>query len=136
MTIPARTLRAYRRTTYEAGGIAVRIGWRARGMDGLLRAHGCRTGVFITAWNPRSRRMPPGWNRRRQIALAERLRGMTVLVAQGAWRGWHEAHLLVLDHPGRVRRLARLFRQHAVVQVRIGQRARLIGTSGCDSRTA
>jgi hypothetical protein len=80
--------------------------------------------------------MPPGWNRRRQIALAERLRGVTVLVAQGAWRGWHEAHLLVLDPPGRVRRLARLFRQHAVVQVRIGQRARLIGTSGCDSRTA
>jgi len=105
-------------------------------MDALLRDHGCRDGVFITAWNPLSRRMPPGWNRRRQIALAERLRRVKVVAGQGRWRGWREAHLLVLAHPERVRRLARLFRQYAVVQVRIGQTVRLIRTSGCGNRTA
>ena len=39
-------------------------------MDALLARHGARCAVFVTAWNPFSRRMPAGWNRRMQAAPA------------------------------------------------------------------
>ena len=120
-----RLLRAYRATRYEADGVTVFVAHRSPAMDALLRRHGARVGVFVTAWNPMSRRMPAGWNVRMQRALGERLRRVTVLPAEGAWRGWREAHLLVLGDPIRVRVLARLFRQQAVLVVRVGHATKL-----------
>ena len=120
-----RLLRAYRATRYEADGVTVFVAHRSPAMDALLRRHGARVGVFVTAWNPMSRRMPAGWNVRMQRALGERLRRVTVLPAEGAWRGWREAHLLVLGDPTRMRVLARLFRQQAVVAVRVGHATKL-----------
>ena len=118
-----RLLRAYRRTRYEAAGIPVFIGRRSPEMDALLRRHGARAGVFVTAWNPCSRLMPRAWNNRQQRALLARLRRRTALPAGGTLGHWHEEHVLALAPPPVVIRLAGSFRQNAVVVVRVGRQA-------------
>jgi hypothetical protein len=122
--MPPRLLRAYRRTRYSAAGVVVRIG---RCMpDALFAQIGAREAVFVTAWNPRSRRMPSGWNARMQQRLAERLRRFVVVPADGTLGRWHEAHLLVAADVRRMLRMARVFRQFGVVAVRRGRPARLV----------
>jgi hypothetical protein len=127
--IPARMLIAYRKTSYKAAGIEVRIGRRSPAMDHLLSSHGVREAVFITAYNPFSRVMPPGWNQRMQLRLAQVLRRRQCLPAQGSWRRWSEAHLMVLGDTRPVRRQARRFRQNGIVMFRSGQPARLLVVS-------
>ena len=124
--IPPRLLRAYRATRYEAAGVAVRIGRRSAAMDAVLDRMGARVAGFITAWNPRSRRMPDGWNRRMQGRLAERLRRHACVPARGSLRRWHEDHLLAAADPGQLLRLARVFRQYGIVVVVRGRPARLL----------
>jgi hypothetical protein len=113
-----RLRRAYRQTRYEAAGQMVRIGARhALDLPGPA--------AFITAWNPLSRRMPPGWNARMQA----RLRALApAILAEGfgRGRGWAEQHLLVAGDPRRIGVLARRFRQHAVVLVAPRRAARLL----------
>ncbi len=65
-----------------------------------------------------------------QQHLRERLRRHPVLEAQGGLGRWQEAHLLVIADPHPLVRLARLFRQSALVQVSRGQPARLVLVSG------
>jgi hypothetical protein len=122
--MPPRLLRAYRQTRYSAGGVVVRIGWRPP--DALFDQIGSREAVFVTAWNPRSRRMPLGWNARMQRRLAERLRRFAVIPADGTLGHWHEVHLLVVTDVRRMLRLARIFRQLGVVAMRRGRPARLV----------
>jgi hypothetical protein len=101
----------------------VRIGRHAP--DALFASLGSSTGIFVTAWNPRSRRMPDGWNRRMQQRLRERLRRSVVLPADGSLGQWHEAHLLVSGDLRPILRLVRIFRQYGVVCVQRGCAARL-----------
>ncbi|MFL5257347.1 MAG: DUF3293 domain-containing protein [Rhodopila sp.] len=124
--ISASLRRAYRMTRYEAAGVTVRIGVRSAAFDNLLRHHRCRAAVFISADNPRSKRMPPAWNRRMLTRLRETARRRSVLPARGTWQAWQEAHLLVLGDPRPALRLARMFRQNAVVIVRLHQGPRII----------
>jgi hypothetical protein len=119
---------AYFRTEYEAAGIVVRISQRSAAMDALLRAHRVRGAAFVTAWNPFSRRMPRGWNDRMQARLRHVARGRVLAEGWGSARGWREAHLLVAAAPRRITRVARRFRQNAVVIVAVGQRSRLVAT--------
>jgi hypothetical protein len=126
MTVSAKLLKAYRQTSYVAGNAEVRIARRSSAMDALLSAHGARIGVFVTAWNPWSRRMPPGWNRRMQMLLKQRVRQYSTFPAEGSWRRWHEDHLLLLAEPRIASRVARQFRQVAVVVVKRGQPAALM----------
>ena len=120
---------AFRRTGYEAGGVVVRIGRRSGAMDALLRRRGARAAGFITAWNPFSRPMPLGWNRRLQARLREAARGAVLAEGWGRGRGWAEHHLLLAGDPRRIAVLARRFRQHAVVTVSLGRPTRLLWTS-------
>jgi len=122
--IPARLLRAYRQTDYRALGSVVRIGRRAP--DAVLVHLGGRAGGFVTAWNPFSRRMPDGWNRRMQRRLCERLRRLAVLPSEGSLGRWREAMLLVAGDPRLLARLGRIFRQCAIVVVQGGRCARLV----------
>jgi hypothetical protein len=124
--IPERTLRAYRQTRYQAGGIEVRIGRRSPDMDRLLISYGLREAVFITAYNPFSRLMPAGWNHRMQAHLTRALRRRSILCAKGSWRGWSEAHFLVLGDVRPMRRIMRTFRQYGIVIVRLRQPTRLL----------
>jgi Protein of unknown function (DUF3293) len=81
--------------------------------------------VFLTAWNPLSRRMPDGWNHRMQVHLRRRMRRCVVLEAEGSLHRWREAMLLVAGDPRPHVRFAARFRQCAVVIVRRGQKVRL-----------
>jgi hypothetical protein len=119
-------LRAYRRTSYEAGGIIIHIGRRSAAADHLLLAHGARTAVFITAYNPLSRRMPAEWNQRMQTRLRHDLGRRRVLCGRGTASHWSEAHLLVFGDPRPIHRLARHYRQYGIVIVRYSQPARLV----------
>ena len=122
-------LAAYRNTVCRAGDASVRVGRRCAGMDRLLVAHSVRLGAFISADNPYSRRMPPGWNRRMRLRLGEALRRRRYLPAIGCWRDWSEAHCLVLGDPAAAIRLARRFRQNAIVIIGLRQAAYLLITS-------
>ncbi len=116
---------AYLATKYSACGVTVRIGRRA---DHLLRLIGAREACFLGADNPRSRRMPPGWNRRARLRLAATLRRVPTWPATGTWRGWSEAHTLAALPTPRARVLARRFRQSAIVVLRQGAPAGLLWT--------
>jgi hypothetical protein len=117
---------AFARTGYEAAGIVVRIGQRSAAMDTLLRAQGVRAAAFVTAWNPFSRRMPQGWNARMLARLRQAARGRVIGEGWGRGRCWAERHLLLAGDPRPLLRLARRFRQHAIVAVARGQPARLM----------
>jgi hypothetical protein len=123
VTLPA----AYRRTDYEAAGAVARIGRRSAAMDALLLRLGAREGAFVTAWNPFSRRMPRGRNERMLARLREAARRLPAAEGWGRGRGWAERHLLIAADPRRAAMLARRFRQNAIVVVRAGQAARLVG---------
>jgi hypothetical protein len=118
--------RAYRVSCYFAGVHAVRIGQGAPALDALLRCWRVPEGVFIAAGNPRSRRMPAGWNARRHALLRERLWGLPYTEGKGGARRWWEAHCFIGISVARGKRLARLFRQTAMVALRRGAKARLI----------
>lgn len=126
MTLSPALLRAYRATAYRTGDVAVTIGRRSAAMDALLWRRGAGSGVFVSAWNPLARRMPAGWNARMQRSLDAWARHWTVLPADGVWRRWREAHLLLLAPLAPSVVLARRFRQRAVVVVLPGHPARLV----------
>jgi hypothetical protein len=115
--------------------LVLRIGERNRALDRLLRRHGRRHWAFITAWNPRSRRLPEWRNAQRQRRLA-RLFPLALMGAgigeDPAWPA--EESLCVLGLPaGRAQRIARLFGQNAVVAGTRGGAARLIW---CDAKAS
>ena len=121
-----RLLAAYRRTGYEAAGAVARIGRRSAAVDALLQRLGAREGAFVTAWNPWSRRTPPGWNARMMARLRAASRRLPSMEGEGRARGWAERHLLLAADTRRAAVLARRFRQSAMVVARIGAPARLV----------
>jgi hypothetical protein len=121
--LPPRLARAYRLTRYSAGGYEISIGRRAP--EALFTRLGARRATLVTAWNPGSRRMPDGWNRRMQARLRQCLRRSGVIEAEGSLGGWREEMLLVGGDPRPVVRLAGRFGQRAVVVLRRGDEARL-----------
>ncbi len=123
-------LRAYRRTRYVAEGAEVHIGARCPAMDRLLLLNGAREAAFITAYNPFSRRMPTGWNQRMHAQLLAATRRRRCLSAAGSWRRWTETHVLVFGDVRPARKLARRFRQNAIVIVRLRQPAELSTSFG------
>jgi hypothetical protein len=122
-------LTAYRKTRYQVAGIEIRIGQRSGKMDRLLSSRGFQAASLVTAYNPRSRLMPPGWNQRMQQRLRQALRRNSVVPATGSWQRWSEAHVLVFGDTRPVRVLARRYRQNGIVIVKLRQRTQLMITS-------
>ena len=123
-TVPPRMQRTYRLTRYQADGTEIRIGRRVP--DILFDRLGTATGTLLTAWNPFSRHMPTSWNQRMQRRLRRHLRRFVILEAEGSLHGWHEAMLLAGGPPQPSIRLARRFRQSAVLVLRRGATVQLI----------
>jgi hypothetical protein len=121
---------SYRRSVYAAAGAAACIGRRSGEVDALLAALGARAGGFVSAWNPRSARMPPGWNVRAHDRLCEAARRLPGVEGWGGTARWQEQHVLIAADPRRCLVLARRFRQNAIVVVRRGARARLVWVRG------
>jgi hypothetical protein len=116
---------AYRSTTYwvdtAAGAIALRVGRGSAALDRLLKRRGVRTWAFVTACNPRSRRLPAWRNfeRQRRLERLSRRLGFAVLPGVGAGDdpAWApEPSFLILGiSRQRARRLARSLGQNAIV---------------------
>jgi len=126
MALPAHLHHAYQKSRYMVAGFDLSVGRRSGKLDGLLAGLGVREAVLITAWNPRSRRMPGLWNDRMMAALRHRLGDTPALPASNEWRGWAENQLLVIGDRRRLAVLGRLFRQAALVSLRRGQDVRLM----------
>jgi hypothetical protein len=122
----AKLERDYRASCYYAGAHVARIGKRAPALDALLQRWRVPEGVFIAAGNPFSRRMPSGWNARRQAALRDRLRRLHYVEGRGGAKRWWEVHCFIGISAARGKPLARLLRQNAMVALRRRGRARLI----------
>jgi len=130
-------------TRYKVAGVTIRIGRRSPAMDQHLASRGLRAAIFVSASNPFSQRRPEGWNRRMHARLTEAASHaaarqpertpqasgtqgtMRPLPATGSWRGWREAHLVLFGDPRPAMRLARRFRQNAVVIIKLRQPADL-----------
>lgn len=111
------------------------VGVRSVAIDAVLARHGARSGVFITAWNPRSQPQQPAVNEAAQqrLELVLRARGLACLPHLGvgpdpAWQAEHGVMALDLDLDQAVE-LAEAFGQNALVLVEKGQPARLVQTT-------
>lgn len=130
---------AYLSTTYRVdapgGPIQLRVGERCGALDRLLKGRGVRVWAFVTACNPRSRRLPSWRNlaRQRQLqALSARLAFRTLPGAGvGDDPAWPPEPSLLIVGIGRARacRLARLFGQNAIVAGRRGRSPELVWCS-------
>jgi len=116
-------LRAYRLSTYTADGIVAHVGRRP---DPMPPRWAGRDLVLLSACNPGGRLRPDGWNRRMMGQLREALRGFSCAEGEGKMGRWSEPLLLVAIAPARGIRLARRFRQNAVILLRDRRPARLV----------
>lgn len=117
---------AYRATLYRAGFVRVRIGRRSASADAWLATHRSPVGCFLTAWNPFSRAMPSRWNARAMLALHRALRSVACEQGDGTHGHWREEHVFAAIPEREALRLARRFRQAAIVVVPRGRPARLV----------
>jgi hypothetical protein len=129
---------AYRGTRYavldvDGGTLAeARVDQHSPDVDALLAAHGAASGVFITAWNPRSVPTDDEVNAGAHTRLATRLAecGLTALAHAGfgqdpRWRAEHGFFVLDLSERDALE-IAVEFEQNAVVVVERGAPARLV----------
>jgi hypothetical protein len=124
--------RAYLATDYVviAGGeITVRIGQHQPQLDGLLEQDDAKQGIFITAWNPQSMRQDDETNdaaHKRLVAALGKL-GLSWYPHIGRAKHWQEKGCFVLDlDDASARKLARRFRQNAIVRIARNERAELL----------
>ena len=130
-------LQAYRATRYIVVDNGVRteatIGMRSAAVDAVLARHGARSGLFMTAWNPRSQPQQRAVNDAAQQRLEAvlRARGIACLphlgVGDPAWESEHGVLALDWNLDDAVQ-VAEAFGQNALVRVEIGQPARLVQT--------
>jgi Protein of unknown function (DUF3293) len=121
---------------YDAPSVLaeVKVGRRSAAMDRLLGIHGARSGVFITAWNPRSRPVDRTLNDAAHQRLEQELRrrGIRFLahLGAGADPAWEpEQGMFTLDLPlAQALGLALDFGQNAIVTIDHGGAAELVAT--------
>jgi hypothetical protein len=112
-----------------------RVGSRSRELDQLLDNHGARSGVFITAWNPRSHPVERARNEAAHGLLEQELRRRDVRflphLGAGPDPAWEPEHgMFALDLPlAEALELAVAFDQNAIVVVEQGQTAELVTTA-------
>ncbi|MBL8723131.1 MAG: DUF3293 domain-containing protein [Planctomycetes bacterium] len=120
------TLQAYRETLYHVAArepFALRIGSPSSELRAAHTAAGVACSAFVTACNPRSKRLAAAENALRQKALCTLLRdqGWRWLEGRGEHptNGWPpEPSVLILGMPREVAVvLARRFEQHALVWI-------------------
>jgi hypothetical protein len=128
-------LAAYRRTSFYAdtarGRLVIRIGESHPDLDAILRASGCETWAYLTAFNPGSVRLSDAENDRGQRELEDALRPLEHPMFPGEGVGddgtWPpERSILVLGIEREAALLlGRRFGQRAIVCGRLGGLATL-----------
>jgi len=136
----AELVAAYRSTRYtvlDAVGEVVaeaRVDEPSPAIDAVLEQHGATSGVFVTAWNPRSEPTADDVNAVAHARLADDVDALGLDALPHAGIGtdaaWHPEHgLLVLDLPEpEAIDLATSYGQNAIVVVERGRPARLVLT--------
>ena len=136
-------LQAYHATRYQVVDPAAaspvlaeaRIGNRSPAVDRLLEGHDAGSGVFITAWNPRSQVVPRASNEAAHRRLERTLQELGIRflahLGVGADPTWEpEQGLFALDLPRALALdLAVTFGQNAIVLIAHGQPAELVVTA-------
>ena len=131
-------LEAYRTTRFVAYDgdrqVAATVGEHVPEMDALLDRLAARSGVFITAWNPRSIVQPPAVNAAAAGRLTARVaaEGFRALPHRGvsadpAWRPEEGLFVLDIDFDYAVA-MAADFGQNAITAVTLGRPAILLFT--------
>jgi hypothetical protein len=127
----------YRATSYEAStpgaALRIRVGQREPALEELLASNAASCWCFITAWNPRSQRLPRAENDRRNAVLQrelERLGRGSVIPGIGrpddpGWEPEESWLALGVDRESAIA-LGRQFEQNAVVWGERGGPARLL----------
>ncbi len=136
MFVPADLVAAYRAAIYEVDvdgrPLTFHVDQANSGLDTLLAARGAQSGVFITAYNPRSHVRPEEDNAKAHGALIDAVREMdkAYLPARGRDaedNGPTEAGLFVFDLSREdAVALARRFDQYATVLVEKGRPPSLV----------
>lgn len=137
MSVPLPSLatrRAYDATVYRVAppdGPGLRIGLRDPSAEAWLAEAGARRVALMTAWHPMSRLRPDRLNRARQSLMARRAAAgaarLLPSTGEGAGDWPPEPGVAVAGLTrGRALRLARRFRQHAIVWVEPGRPPRLL----------
>ena len=136
MTADKALCDAYLRTVYRVVGTAqpvdIRIGHRSAPLDQLLNECGVREWAFMTASNPRSRRMPDHDNAKRNAEMKQFLQrsgwrtieGIGV-PCDGQWQPEVSVLILGIDRHTAMK-LALRWEQNAFVRGEIGQPAELL----------
>jgi Protein of unknown function (DUF3293) len=135
-SLPAALLEAYRATAFiaivDGRELAAFLDQPCPELDRVLLEHHAKSGVFITAHNPRSELQSDGFNRAANLKLERVLheRSMRFFAHVGHNGTWSEEGFFVLDlEPDDAIILAETFGQFAVVTLEPGQVARLRLTS-------
>ena len=142
MPVPPGLLRGWRGTVFAAAaaaaagaaadaGAEARLGRRSPGMDALLARSGVRGATILGAWNPFSRKAAQRRNDAMHRSLLLRLRRARPPAIEAVGRPWRgtwppEAHVMLPGDGRPALRLARLFRQHAVLALRLRAPCRLL----------
>ena len=126
MTVDPKLLGAWRRASFEAAGVVIKIGQRSAPLDRLLADLKVAEAVFVGAWNPYGRKVPHGTNERMELRLNEYAARFPSCKGSGFGPRWREAHLFLAVPRLRGLVIARRFRQAAIVQIRRAQPARLV----------
>lgn len=136
MTADEALREAYLQTTYRVVGapepVDIRIGHRSRALDRLLQENGVQNWAFVTASNPRSRRLPDRDNAKRNTEMKQSLQqgGWQMLDGMGLpcspeWQPEHSVLILGIDRDAAMK-VALRWEQNAIVCGTIGQPAELV----------
>lgn len=128
-------LAAYRRTRFcadtEQGQVVIRVGEDCPALDALLRAMGCATYAYITAFNPGSIRLTDEENYARQSELNNIVRQLAHpafpgegIGDDGVWPPEQSILVLGIEYAAAVK-LGRQFGQRAIVFGTLGRAAGL-----------
>lgn len=136
MSVPADLVAAYHAAVYEVDAdgrpLAFHVGRPDAALDALLVEHGAMSGVFITAYNPRSKVQPEEKNAVAHGALVAAVRDARKAYIPARGRdagdgGPTEAGLFVFDLArADAVALARRFDQYAIVFVERGKPPALV----------
>jgi hypothetical protein len=134
MAIAADLLAAYTATDFVVFDgheqWALHVGVASPRVNALLDRHDATCATIVTAFNPRSRVLPPEANKARHQSLVRLLdeRGMTFLLGEGRDPNGHwtaETECIVFDIPlAEGLAIARRFEQNAVVFIERGKAPR------------
>ncbi|QNT79537.1 DUF3293 domain-containing protein [Entomobacter blattae] len=120
--------KVYAKSLYRAGPVLTRINRIPQGMENIEHGKSFLEWGMVSAYNPGGKRHPEGWNHRMFAHLQQELEkaGFVYYYGIGSLYNQEEPLFMVAVPRGRLYKLARKYRQNAVVLLQKGRRSRLV----------